>query len=99
LPCTEFCWKKSPYPTKKSPGYVQNGDFMDSHYLSVCQEYLSMRFFIRNNQIEGLNKGIWNSKGDNLGSETYIIQNYQSLDQAVIFAIRAHDIASDWAKH
>ncbi|NLO00789.1 MAG: hypothetical protein GX126_00525 [Bacteroidales bacterium] len=67
-------------------------------YLNVCQNYLSMRFFTGNNHIEGLNKGIWNKKDDNWGSETFIIQNNQSLDHAVIFAMEAHKIASDWPR-
>jgi len=62
----------------------------------ICQNYLSMRFFTGNSIIKGLNKGIWLSKNDNLGSETFRITDDDSLMRAIDFALIAYKIAEEW---
>ena len=65
-------------------------------WLSLSQQYISIRCFTGNSTIEGLKKGIWVNKDDNLGSETYRIANNNTLINAVDFAIEAYKIAVDW---
>lgn len=67
--------------------------------LNVFQQFTSIKFFTGNNNIDDLKKGTWVNKDDKLSSEPFRIVDNDSLNQAVHFAIKAHQIASDWTEN
>lgn len=66
-------------------------------FLNVRMNFMSLKFFTGKSSINGLIKGDWVLRGDNLGSETYKIVDDLSFKEALIFAMKAYEIASEWS--
>ena len=66
-------------------------------FINVFQEFITIKFFTGNSDIDGLKKGTWINKDDNLSSEPFRIVDNHSINQAVHFALTAHKIALEWA--
>lgn len=65
-------------------------------FLNICQQYLSLRFFTGHQNINGIIKGIWLNKNDNLGCKPFKVKDKASLDIALSSAIEAYKIAEEW---
>jgi len=63
----------------------------------VFQECITNKFFTGNSDLDGLKKGTWINKDDNLSSEPFRIVDNHSLNQAVHFALMAYKIALECA--
>lgn len=63
---------------------------------NINQEYISIKFFTGNSNIEGLKKGTWVNKDDKLSSEPFRIVDPDSIKQAVNYAIKAYEISLKW---
>jgi hypothetical protein len=63
---------------------------------NINQEYISIKFFTGNSNIEGLRKGTWVNKDDKLSSEPFRIVDNESIKQAVNFAMKAYEISVNW---
>jgi len=66
-------------------------------FLTVCQRFLSMRFFSGDKLIPRISKGIWVNKNDNLGSETFRIKDEITLQEALRIALDSYNIAEEWS--
>jgi hypothetical protein len=67
-------------------------------YVDVFQQFISTKFFTGNSNIEGIRKANWVTSENYQGSETFRIVDDDSLKQAVQFALKAYEIAMNWAK-
>ena len=67
-------------------------------FVNVRRDFVSLKFFTGHSTIDGLGKGNWLNRGDNLGSKTYRLADGAGVKRAVRFAIKAHEIAADWAQ-
>ena len=66
-------------------------------FVNVRKQFISIYFFTGNSSINGLKKNNWINRGDNKGSETYRIFDKPSLERAVLFAMKAYEIALNWS--
>ncbi len=66
-------------------------------FVNVRQQFLSIKFFTGKSRIDGLQKGIWLKRGDNIGSKPHRIVDSTSLNHALLFAMKAYEIAKNWA--
>jgi len=67
-------------------------------FLNLCQPYLSLRFFTGHQTINGIIKGIWLNKNDNLGCKPFRVYDNATLNIALRSAIEAYKIAEEWSK-
>jgi hypothetical protein len=65
-------------------------------FLNVCQQYLSLKFFTGHQNLNGMIKGIWLNKNDNLGCKPFRVKDKATVDIALGSAIEAHKIAEEW---
>jgi hypothetical protein len=61
---------------------------------SVGKQFLSVGFFTGDQTIDGLEKGNWMGVRKNAGSETYRVHDAESLQRAVVYAVKAYEIAT-----
>lgn len=67
-------------------------------FVGVRQNFASLKFFTGPGRIDGLEKGIWLNRGDNMGSEPYRMRDEASLQRAVKLALKAYKIAANWGR-
>jgi hypothetical protein len=65
-------------------------------FLSVNQQFLTLKCFTGEKSINGIGKGIWINKNDNHGSTPFRIPDNKALQQALDLSVEAFNIASDW---
>ena len=65
-------------------------------FINVFRDFITVKYFTGNEKIEGLGKGIWLNREDNLGSNPFRVVDTASLRQAVQYAIKAYEIAMNW---
>ncbi|MCJ7447724.1 MAG: endonuclease NucS [Bacteroidales bacterium] len=66
-------------------------------WFNINQQYISIKFFTGNGNIEGLRKGTWVNKDDKLSSEPFKIVDNESIGQAVNFSLKAYEISVNWS--
>lgn len=65
-------------------------------FINVFQEFITIKFFTGKSEIDGLKKGTWINKDDNLSNEPFRIVDNSLINQAVHFASMAYKIALEW---
>ena len=66
-------------------------------FYNINQEYIMIKFFTGNKNIEGLKKGNWVNKDDKLSTEPFKIVDNKSINEAVKFAMKAYEISANWS--
>ena len=64
--------------------------------LGIRKSFISNLYFTGNQYIEGLIKGNWVKKNDNLGCVRYGVSDDHSLRLAIKFGLESYKIADDW---
>jgi hypothetical protein len=65
-------------------------------WIGIRRQFMTIKFFTGNSEIEGLNKANWVTALDNNGSETYRVHEMTEIDKAVSFSVNAYRIAEEW---
>jgi hypothetical protein len=65
-------------------------------WFNINQQYISVKFFTGNGNMEGLRKGNWVNKDDKLSSEPFRVVDNDSIKQAVKFALKTYEISTNW---
>ena len=65
-------------------------------YLMINKKFISLMYFTGNQLIDGLIKGNWVNKDDNLGCEVFRVTDDHTLRIAVKFGLESYYIAENW---
>ena len=65
-------------------------------FLNIHQQFLTLKFFTGAKTIQGVKKGAWLNKSDNLGSNPFHVQDEISLTNALSHSLEAFGIAANW---
>lgn len=71
---------------------TQRKSFM---YLNIYQDFLTLKFYTGGSNIDGLQKGNYNAREDNCGSEPFRITDDATLRKSLVFARQSLRITAD----